>query len=451
MTPTVRFAPSPTGNLHIGNARPALINWLFTLKHGGRYILRYDDTDRERSKQEFAEGIARDLEWLGIRPDVVERQSDRAARHLEAQQRLAAAGLLYPCYETPDELDRKRKRQAARGLPPVYDRAALKLTAEERAGLEAQGRRPHWRFLLPNHDGDPFAMRRTEMRWHDLVRGQEVVDLASVSDPVLVREDGTWLYTHPSVVDDIDMGVTHVIRGEDHVTNTGVQIALFRALGAEPPVFGHVNLLTTASGEGLSKRLGSLSLKSLADDGYEAMAVASLAVLTGTSHAVEPCATMAELAGMFDLAGVGKSAAKFDPAELDVLNSKLVHAMPWSAVEARFSGRDGPGEALWNAVRGNLAKVAEFEDWIRIVASAGTEVDEADRDFLAQAASLLPAAPWDASTWSAWTGAVKDATGRKGKSLFMPLRKALTGLDHGPEMAALLPLIGPERTKARLP
>lgn len=453
MTITVRFAPSPTGNLHIGNARPALINWLYALRNGGRYILRYDDTDRERSKQEFADGIARDLEWLGVRPHLVVRQSDRAARHLEAQEQLAAAGLLYPCYETPDELDRKRKRQAMRGLPPVYDRAALRLTQAERQELEAAGRRPHWRFLLPNHDGDPFAPRRTEVRWDDLVRGEEVVDLASVSDPVLVREDGTWLYTHPSVVDDIDLGVTHVIRGEDHVTNTGVQIALFRALGAEPPVFGHVNLLTTASGEGLSKRLGSLSLKSLADEGYEPMAVASLAVLTGTSATVEPCAGMEELAGRFDLAGVGKSAAKFDPAELDVLNGKLVHSMEWPQVASRFPAGafGGEPESFWNAVRGNCTKAAEALDWWRVVTDAPPEIDQADRDYLRQAKALLPDAPWDASTWPSWTSRVKEVSGRKGKSLFMPIRKALTGMEHGPEMAALLPLIGPERTKARLP
>ena len=343
MTVKVRFAPSPTGNIHIGNARPALINWLFAKQRGGEYLLRYDDTDVERSRLEFAEGIARDLEWLGIHPDAVEWQSKRSAIHQAATDRLIASGLLYPCFETPDELDRRRKRQAARGLPPIYDRAALKLTAEERSRLESEGRKPHWRFLLPNHEGDPFNPRRTEIRWDDLVRGEEIVDLASVSDPVLVREDGTWLYTLPSVVDDIDLGITHIIRGDDHVTNTGVQIALFEALGAKAPVFGHLNLLTTASGEGLSKRLGSLSLKSLADDGFEPMAVASLAVLIGGAGPVEPIPNMAALAERFDITKVGKSAAKFDTAELDALNARLVHGYEWktwsSALPPVRSGR----------------------------------------------------------------------------------------------------------------
>lgn len=453
MTVTVRFAPSPTGNLHIGNARQALINWIYALQTGGRYILRFDDTDRERSTEAFAQGIERDLAWLGIEPHRVERQSDRAAHHLRAQEELAAAGLLYPCYETPDELDRRRKRQAARGLPPIYDRAALKLTDAERSAHVEAGRQPHWRFLLPNHDGDPFAPRRTEIHWEDLVRGRQTVDLASVSDPVLVRENGSWLYTLPSVVDDGEMGVTHVIRGDDHVTNTGVQIALFEALGYSVPAFGHVNLLTTASGEGLSKRLGSLSLKSLAEDGYESMAVACLAVLVGGAGAVEPLKDMAALAARFDLEGVGKSAAKFDVAELEALNARLVHELEWPDIAGRF-GEDafeGRGEAFWNAVRGNLRRVGEARDLWGAIAQAQPSIDPQDEEFLRAAHSVLPAEPWDASTWSTWIEAIKTATGRKGKALFMPLRRALTGLDHGPEMAALLPLIGRERTTARLP
>lgn len=448
----VRFAPSPTGNIHIGNARPALVNWLFALQNGGRYLLRYDDTDTARSKQEYIDGIARDLAWLGIVPHEIEWQSKRAAFHHAATERLKAAGLLYPCYETPDELDRRRKRQAARGMPPVYDRSALKLTSEDRARLEGEGRKPHWRFLLPNHDGDPFSPRRTEVSWNDLVRGQEIVDLASVSDPVLVREDGTWLYTLPSVVDDIDTGISHVLRGDDHVTNTGVQIAIFEALGAKPPLFGHLNLLTTASGEGLSKRLGSLSLKSLAEDGFEPMAVASLAVLIGGAGPVEPMADMAALAARFDLSAIGKSAAKFDTGELDALNAKLVHGYAWEDVSERFAAGsfgDDPA-AFWNAVRGNLEKVRQAKDWWDRIANATPVVEDEDRDFIVLAASLLPPAPWSASTWPQWTTAVKEKSGRKGRSLFMPLRKALTGLEHGPEMAALLPVIGPEKTLARL-
>ena len=453
MTPTVRFAPSPTGNLHIGNIRTALINWLFAKKKGGSFILRFDDTDRERSKEEYAEGIARDLAWLGIAPDRVERQSARMGEHAAATERLKAQGLLYACYETPDELERKRKRQAARGLPPVYDRAGLKLTDEDRVALEAEGRRPHWRFLLPNHDGDPFAPRRTEIRWDDLVRGEQVIDLASMSDPVLVREDGTWPYTLPSVVDDIDFSVTHIIRGDDHVANTAVQIALFQALGAPVPGFGHHNLLMTASGEGLSKRLGSLSIRNLAEDGYEPMAVASLAVLIGMAGSVEPMPDLGALAERLDLSAISKSAAKFDMAELDGLNAKLVHALEWDAVRDRFTAEDfgGEGEAFWPIVRENIEKVGEAPGWWARLMAAEPVVDEEDREFLELARALLPEGEIGAESWSQWTAALKEKSGRKGKALFMPLRKALTGMEHGPDMGRLLPFIGRERILARLP
>lgn len=452
MNTVVRFAPSPTGNIHIGNARTALVNWLFAQQNHGQFVLRFDDTDSERSRQEFADAIARDLRWLGIEPDRIEYQSARAAAHQAATQRLKEAGLLYACYETPDELDRKRKRQAARGLPPVYDRAALKLDEVERAGLEQEGRTAHWRFLLPNHDGDPFAPRRTEIGWDDLIRGPQTVDLASMSDPVLVRADGTWLYTLPSVTDDIDFGVTHVIRGDDHVANTGVQIALFRALGGEPPAFGHHNLLTTASGEGLSKRLGSLSLGALREDGYEPMAVASLAVLIGGAGAVEPMPDMASLAQRFDIAAIGKSAAKFDVAELDTLNARLVHGLEWDAVADRFDKGElgeNPG-AFWQAIRENVERVREAAEWWRRIADAEPEVATEDRDYVAEALEALPSEPWNEQSWGEWTEALKQRTGRKGRALFMPLRKALTGMERGPDMALLLPIIGPERTRARL-
>jgi len=453
MNPVVRFAPSPTGNLHIGNARTALFNWLFALKAGGQFILRFDDTDRERSREEFVEGIRRDLDWLGIVPHREERQSLRADAYVAAGENLRAKGVLYPCYETPADLERKRKRQAGRGQPPVYDRAALRLTAEERAGLEAQGRKPHWRFLLPNHDGDPSAPRRAEIHWDDLVRGTQTVDLASMSDPVLVREDGTWPYTLSSVVDDIDFGITHVIRGDDHVTNTGAQIALFQALGATHPAFGHHNLLTTASGEGLSKRLGSLSLHSLAEAGYEPMAVASLAVLTGAAGSVDAVSDMAALAARLDLSAVSKSAAKFDPADLDTLNAKLIRQTDWADIEARFAADEfeGRGEELWLAVRENIVRVMEMRDWWRRVIATTPERPATDLDYLRIARELLPAGETDAQTWSLWTVAIRERTGRKGRELFQPLRKALTGMEHGPEMARLLPVIGRERILARLP
>lgn len=451
MTVTVRFAPSPTGNIHIGNARTALVNWVYARQNGGNFILRYDDTDQARSKQEYADGIARDLDWLGIRPDRVERQSARFEAYAAATQKLKDEGLLYACYETPDELDRQRKRLAMRGKPPVYDRSGLKYSEEDLARFESEGRKPHWRFKLPNYSSDPFDTERTEVTWNDLVRGEQTVDLASMSDPVLVREDGTWLYTLPSVVDDIEMGVTHIIRGDDHVTNTGAQIAIFKALGGTPPGFGHHNLLTTASGEGLSKRLGSLSLQSLAQDHYEPMAVASLATLIGTSGPVEAVPSMAQLIERFDIGSITKSAAKFDVSELDGLNARIVHELAYQDVKDRLATAGvGGGEAFWNAVRGNIEKVEDAAFWWQKVENAVPVIDADDREFVTSAAGLLPPDPWDETTWNTWVGAVKQETGRKGKGLFMPLRKALTGEEHGPELGLLLPLIGREKTLDRL-
>ncbi|PVB63348.1 glutamate--tRNA ligase [Labrenzia sp. 011] len=453
MTVIVRFAPSPTGHIHIGNSRPALYNWLFARKTGGQFILRFDDTDLERSKQEYVESIEQDLRWLGVEPDRIERQSERVASYDAAARKLKDAGLLYPCYETPDELERRRSRQRALGRPPVYDRTGLRLTADERAAFEAEGRKPHWRFLLPNHDGDPFETKRTEVSWDDLCRGTQAVDLASLSDPVLIRADGTSLYTFTSIVDDIDMGVTHIIRGEDHVSNTGVQIAIFEALGATAPVFGHHNLLTTRDGEGLSKRKGTLSIGSLREDGLEAMAVASLAVLTGTSQAVEPVATMDELVGKFDLSSVSRSPAKFDPDELRNLNARLVHELPYDAVKERLEGLGiAAGEDFWETVRGNCQTAADALDYWKVVTGpVDSRIEEEDREFVAGARDLLPEGEITPDTWGLWTAALKSQTGRKGRGLFMPLRRVLTGMDHGPDMKALLPLIGRRNILDRLP
>lgn len=457
MTVTVRFAPSPTGNIHIGNARTALFNWLFALNNGGRFIQRFDDTDVERSKQEYADNILTDIAWLGIEPVAVEYQSKRFAIYEAAVAKLKAAGVLYPCYETAEELDLKRKIRLTRRLPPVYGREALKLTADDRVKLEAEGRKPHWRFLLPNFETDPFSPHRTEIKWTDLVRGEETVDLASLSDPVLVREDGTYLYTLPSVADDIDLGITHLIRGDDHVTNTGVQIALFRALGAEPPAFGHHNLLTAATGEGLSKRTGALSIASLRADGIEPMAVASLAVLTGTSENVVAARDMADLAGRFDLSATSRSASKFDPADLVVLNRTLLHGMDFAAVAERLAVLGIAGikaEPFWLAVRGNLDRLADAVAWWQIVTEGPLEkpdLSDEDRDFVRGAFDLLPPEPWDGTTFRTWMDQVKAASGRKGRALFMPVRLALTGLPSGPELADLLPLLGREGTQARRP
>ena len=442
MAPLVRFAPSPTGFLHIGNARPALLNALFARANGGRFLLRLDDTDRERSTEAFAEAIETDLAWLGIVPDLRARQSDRTAVYDEAGERLKALGRLYPCYETPEELERRRKRQLGRGLPPIYDRAALALTADERAALEAEGRIPHWRFKL-----EPRVVA-----WDDLVRGTAHVDCASLSDPVLVRADGSYLYTLPSVVDDADIGVSHVIRGEDHVTNTGVQVQIFEALGAALPVFGHHNLLTTADGEGLSKRLGHLSLRSLREAGYEPAAVRSLAVLTGSAEAVRAVASMDELAGLVDLAHISRAPAKFDPQELDGLNARILHEMPFAEAAERLDALGISAvvaEPLWLAVRANLHRIAEIRDWWRVVDGPVTPAIT-DAVVTGAARETLPLEPYGPETWKAWTTAIRERTGAKGKALFMPLRLALTGLEHGPDLAGLLPLIGRDRAARRL-
>jgi glutamyl-tRNA synthetase len=440
--PIVRFAPSPTGRIHIGNARTALLNWLFARRSGGTFILRFDDTDRERSKAEYAASIEEDLAWLGVTSDLVRRQSERMAAYDTAAEKLKAQGRLYPAYETAEELDRRRKRQQALGRPPIYVRAALRLTAADRAALEASGRRPHWRFKL-----EP-----TTVRWDDLVRGESHIDCASLSDPVLRREDGTYLYTLPSVVDDIDFGVTDVIRGEDHVTNTAVQIQIFEALAGAAPRFGHHNLLTDSGGEGLSKRSGALSIASLREKGVEALAVAALAVLVGSAEAVRPVASLDELANLVDLEHLSHGAARFDEAELYALSARVLRQTPYAAVAGRLAalGVAGPSaEAFWLAVRGNLSRLADAAVWRQVVEGDVEPVVE-DRAYLDLAASRLPEGAWDGSTWAAWTNDLKALTGRKGRELYHPLRLALTGRSAGPELAALLPLIGRARALARL-
>jgi glutamyl-tRNA synthetase len=440
MTHVVRFAPSPTGKLHVGNIRAALTNWLFARKTGGRFLLRLDDTDAERSTEAFADGILRDLAWLGLNHDLFARQSDRAVVHDAAAERLRAMGRLYPCYETAEELDRRRKRQLAQHRPPVYDRAALGLTDEQRARLEAQGRKPHWRFKL---SGQPVT-------FHDVIRGEVHIETASLSDPVLIREDGRYLYTLPSVVDDIDFAVTHVIRGEDHVTNTGVQIEIFEALGAPVPVFAHFSMLVGAGGEALSKRIGSLSIEAFRDEGYEAPAINSLLAKLGTSDPVVARTALDDLVGEFDLARFSRAPAHFDLAELRALNHKILHVTPFDVVAARLKVLGvGGGAAFWEAVRDNVQLIGDAVSWWRIVDGPLSPVVE-DAAFLQEAASLLPEGGFDDTTWGKWTAAVTARTGAKGKALFMPLRLALTGMAHGPEMKRLLPLIGPERARKRL-
>ncbi len=446
MTARLRFAPSPTGLIHVGNLRTALFNWLIAAKENGQFLLRFDDTDAERSRPEFADAIHADLRWIGIEPDEIFRQSDRIDVYRGAAERLQREGRLYPCFETPEELEFKRLRQRRRGLPPVYDRAALKLSEAERNALIAEGRRPHWRFLLSDTAG-------AEVAWDDLFRGHQRIDLRSLSDPVLVREDDSFLYTLPSVVDDIDKAISHIIRGEDHVTNTAVQIDLFHALGAHEPVFGHHNLLTAAGGEGLSKRTGARSIASLREAGYEPMAVATLAALIGTSAAVEPHASLDDLVAVFSAGAVSRAPARFDLAELDSLNARMLHNMSFADAAERLAALGvGGGEAFWLAVRANCTRLADAAAWWSVVAGPiETPADLAeDRDFIAASIGLLPEEPWDGLTFGRWVEAIKAATGRKGRALFMPLRKALTGFDHGPELAGLLPLIGRTNTLDRL-
>lgn len=451
MTVTVRFAPSPTGRLHIGNVRTAVLNWLFAHREGGRFILRLDDTDRERSTDAFATAIREDLGWLGLVWASEARQSDRFARYDEAARVLKASARLYPCFESEEELDRRRKRQMARGLPPIYDRAALKLDPSDVQRRLSGGERPHWRFRLDNtEDGRPLQPQPTLVNWIDLVRGDCAVDIGSLSDPVLIRADGTPLYTFTSVVDDIDMAVTHIIRGEDHVTNTAVQIGLFRALGAMPPSFAHHSLLIGADGQALSKRLGALSVESLRAEGLEPQAVVCHAALLGTSEAVAPYATLDELSRHLDLSKVSRAPGRFDIQELKALNARLLHVLPYPAVAARLeaSGISG-GAPFWEVVRGNLGVLADAEMWWRVVDGEITPVIE-DATLCAASLGLLPIEPWDGATWGEWTNAVKTATGAKGRSLFHPLRLALTGRESGPEMRQLLPLIGRKRVAARL-
>lgn len=441
MSVTVRWAPSPTGRIHLGNARPALLNWFFARRHGGRYVLRMDDTDLARSTRAFADGIEEDLAWLGVTPDLLVRQSERTALYDEARDRLIAAGRLYPCYETEDELDRKRARARLLGKPPIYDRAALSLTDADKARLEAEGRKPHWRFRL---DGRP-------VQFEDLIKGPQTVNTASMSDPVLIRGDGSYLYTLPSVVDDIDLGISHVIRGEDHVSNTGTQIEIFEALGSAAPIFGHHNLLTDAAGQGFSKRLGSQSIADFRHEGYEPLAIAVVASLNGTSLPVEPYDSLDAIAERLDFSMISHGAARFDPAELNGLNARLLHAMTYDAAAPRLSALGLEGEAMWLLLRENLAKFPDIAEWSKLLTGPIEPViaDE-DREFLALAKALLPAEPWDEDTWGQWTQALKAATGRKGRALFMPLRMALTGRQDGPELKSLLVLLGRKACLDRL-
>ncbi|MGM0562022.1 MAG: glutamate--tRNA ligase [Pseudomonadota bacterium] len=437
----VRFAPSPTGALHVGNARVALLNWLWARQQGGTFLLRLDDTDQDRSTQSFADDIEADLKWLELDWDEFARQSDRLDRYSQAIERLKTSGRLYACYETPEELELKRKLQLKSGRPPIYDREGLALSVAQQKAYEDEGRRPHWRFFLDH----------APIEWEDAVRGSQHFEGGKLSDPVLLREDGRPLYTLSSVVDDLELGITHVLRGEDHVANTAVQIQLFQALGGVVPIFAHLPLLTGAQGQGLSKRLGSLSLAQLRQDGLEAMALNAYLARLGTPDPVESGQTPSDLIPGFDISRYGRATPRFDPDELQTLNSRILHEMPFSRIAEWVKQQTGPDftEDLWLAIRGNLETRKDALTWYRICQNEISPVVE-DAAFLETARELLPPVPWDLSTWSIWTQAVKEKTGRKGKALFMPLRLALTGLSSGPELKNLLPLIGYERVAKRL-
>ncbi len=437
MTTVTRFAPSPTGRLHVGNIRTALHNWMLARKAGGTFMLRIDDTDAERSEERYVEAIRADLEWLGLIPDGEERQSQRLDSYDAAFEMLRAAGRVYPAYETAQELDLKRKIQLGRGLPPIYDRGALQLSEAERAAKEAGGVAPHWRFKLDHGEA---------ITWDDGVRGPQKFDAAQLSDPVIRRADGSWLYMLPSCVDDIAMGITHVLRGEDHVSNTAVQMQMFTALGATPPRFAHEALLVGKEGK-LSKRLGSLGCDAFRERDIEPEALIALLARLGTSMPVEPIAARDVLIETFDLGTFGRAPAKFDDTELDRINAAIVHQLDYNAVCDRLP--KDMDAAAWHAVRPNLEKVGDAKEWWRIVTGPIEQpaFDAETRDYLAEASDALA---WSDSPWRDLTTTLKERTGRKGKTLFLPLRQALTGMDHGPDMGELLPLIGEDEARTRL-
>jgi glutamyl-tRNA synthetase len=430
----VRFAPSPTGWIHIGNVRTALFNYLWTKKMGGTMLLRIDDTDIVRSKKEYEDGIYDALKWLGIKWDEEARQSHRIKRYDEVVERLKKEGRIYACYDSAEELEFKRKRAMNKGLPPIYDRQALSYTAEDIKQFEAEGRKPHYRFKLI--DG--------EISWNDVVRGVVKYEAQNLSDPIIIREDGSYLYHLPSVIDDCDFGITHIVRGEDHVTNTASQIQMFEAIGGTVPTFAHLPLLTGKEGK-LSKRLGSLGVKDLKDAGVENMAICSFLARLGTSDAIEPFYTLDSLAQALDFNKIGRAQPKFDEEELKHFNIKYIHNLPFDIVKNRIS----VSESFWLKIRANLEKVEDYAVWNEICNAEIEPVIE-NKDFTSEAANLLPKTNWDNDTFSAWINDVKTQTGKKGKDLFHPIRLALTGQENGPELKVLLPIIGYEKAFKRL-
>jgi glutamyl-tRNA synthetase len=433
MTVVTRFAPSPTGRLHVGNIRTALHNFLFARKERGRFLLRIDDTDRERSTADFDQAIGDDLDWLGLKPDNIVRQSERFDLYEREFQRLKDAGRVYACYETPHELELRRKVLLGRGLPPVYERKAA-------AAPVPDGRTPHWRFRL-DHDAPIVFI--------DLIRGEQRFDPKLLSDPVVRREDGSWLYLLPSVIDDVDLGVTHVVRGEDHVSNSAAQTQMFEALGARPPAFAHEALLVAAEGK-LSKRFGSYGAEHLRAEGIEPMAMLSVLARIGTSQPVEPVASLDELAAGFDFSTFGRAPAHFDPKEIELVNARLLHKLDYAAVADRLP--KGATEQDWLLLRPNLERLSDFAGWFAVLHGEvePPELSHEERLLVKDAATAAGQLDWTADPWRALTDEVKAATGKKGRELFHPLRLALTGRESGPEMAGLVAAMGRDKAVRRL-
>lgn len=447
MSVRVRFAPSPTGWLHVGNVRAAIITWLFARKNEGYFLFRVDDTDQERSKKEYEDEIEKSLAWLGLDYDEKAHQLERVERYDSIIEKLKETGRLYACYETPEELGLKRKSLLSRGLPPIYDRAGLVLSAADHAAYAEKNIRPHWRFKL----------KHEPIEWNDHIRGAVKFEGGQMSDPVLIREDGRPLYHLCSVIDDIDFGITHVVRGEDHVSNTAAHVQMFEAIQemlgeGTMPEFAHLPLISDKEGGKLSKRLGSLSVKDLREDeGLEPMAIVSLMSRLGTSEPIEPFMHVQPLIDSFDFSKFSRGTPKFDTDELLRLNAKILHETPFSEMRTRLEAMDmaDMDEDFWLSVRANLERLSDAQDWWRVAKGPIEPVIE-EHEYIECALNALPETPWDEQTWSAWTGVLKETTGRKGKALFMPLRQALTGMSHGPEMNKLILLIGPEKVRERL-
>ena len=440
MTVITRFAPSPTGLLHLGNIRTALINWLYARTHNGKFILRIDDTDQERSKDEYISKIKYDLEWLGIDYDDTFNQSSRFERYREQFEKLKADGRIYPCYETPEELERKRKLQMASGGKQVYDRSSLSLTDEEKRAYEDDGRKPHWRFLLQTE----------RLKWNDLLKGELDIDLTSLSDPVLFREDGVPLYTFSSAVDDIDYNISNVIRGDDHTSNTAVQIEIINAIDKNRITFAHHALLKASSGDKLSKRDNVISIDSFRKSNLEPLAILSLLATIGTSQSIELKDSVNQIISEFKLETISTSPGRIEIDVLNALNKKQVQKLNFDEVSERLKNIDEKiDEKFWNTIRSNLETVEGVKQWSDIVFDSKL-IEAEDKEYIKSAMELIPDDPWDENTWELWTSAIKEKTGRKGKELFLPLREAFTGMSHGPEMKLLIQLIGREKILERV-